>query len=383
MNNASSAKKKIAAFVPNVLDFSPGQRVRIELWERYLKEAGWDVEFFPFENAALHEVLYEKGNSFDKAGRIIQCYQEQLSRVLTKISADVLFIYREAALVGPALIERLAARQKIPIVYDIDDPVFLPYRSPANGWASLLKFSKKTHKLFQISDRVIAINKLIGDYAGQYNRDVTVIPNCIDTEKYRVRADRKTDSPENKTRLVWIGSHSTMPNLLSIVEPLKKLQDQNKTTVLVIGAGQVNLEGVEAEFRQWSEQTEVSDLQEGDVGLLPLNDLEWNNWKFFFKTIQYMAVGIPVVARRMGSNSEVIQDGVNGFLVETMNEWYEKLDLLVSNPELRIKMGEAARQTVLENYSLKTQMPRVVKVFENAADERGKKRRKRFSMQTS
>ena len=27
-----------------------------------------------------------------------------------------------------------------PFVYDLDDPIFLPYRSPANGWSSLLKF---------------------------------------------------------------------------------------------------------------------------------------------------------------------------------------------------------------------------------------------------
>lgn len=368
-NNTVSSKKKIAAFVPNVLNFSPGQRVRIELWEKYLKDAGWDVEFFPFENAALHEILYKKGNPFYKASRIIQCYQQQLSRVLKKISADALFIYREAALIGPALIERIAAQQKIPIIYDIDDPVFLPYRSPANGWASLLKFSKKTHKLFQISNHIIAINRLIADYAGKYNGNVTVIPNCIDTEKYKVREEENIGSLENGVRLVWIGSYSTMPNLLSVIEPLKKLQTQHKTTLLVIGAGQVDLEDVEAEFRQWSEQTEVGDLQEGDIGLLPLNDLEWNHWKFFFKTIQYMAVGIPVVARRMGSNSEVIQNGVNGFLVETMDEWYERLNLLASNRDLRIKMGKAARQTVLDNYSLKTQMPRVVKVFEDVVNK--------------
>jgi glycosyltransferase involved in cell wall biosynthesis len=364
MNLEKSPSKTIAALVPNILGFSPGQRVRIELWEKYLKEAGWSVEFFPFEDEALHEVLYKSGNSLQKGIRLFQCYRRQLEVVRQKISSDVIFIFREAALIGPAFIERRAARLNTPIVFDIDDPVFLPYRSPVNGWASLLKFSKKTHELFRLSTHIIAINRLIGDYAAQYNPNVTIIPNCIDTNKYKP-LENKRDAGKG-VRLVWIGSHSTMQNLAMIKEPLKKLQTEFEAPLLVIGAGEADLEGVQTEMRQWSAETEVGDLQEGDIGVLPLNDLAWNNWKFFFKAIQYMAVGIPVVARRMGSNSEVIRDGINGFLVETMDEWYERLKLLVADRELRIKMGEAARQTIVEKYSLQIQMPQLVKVFEDS-----------------
>jgi len=363
MKPEKSSSKTIAALVPNILGFSPGQRVRIELWEKYLTEAGWKVEFFPFEDEALHEVLYKNGNPMQKAARLFACYRRQLNVVRRKISSDVIFIFREAALVGPAFIERIAARQNTPIVFDIDDPVFLPYRSPVNGWASLLKFSKKTHELFRLSTRIIAINRLIGDYAAQYNPNVFIIPNCIDTDKYKP-LENKPDAGKG-VRLVWIGSQTTMQNLVMIKEPLKKLQAEIDAPLLIIGAGEADLAGVQTEMRQWSAETEVSDLQEGDIGLLPLNDLEWNNWKFFFKAIQYMAVGIPVVARRMGSNSEVIEDGVNGFLVESMDEWYERLKLLAGDRELRMKMGKAARQTVVEKYSLQAQMPQLVKVFED------------------
>jgi glycosyltransferase involved in cell wall biosynthesis len=367
-----TAKKKIAALVPNVLGFSPGQRVRIELWAKHLENAGWIVEFHPYEDDDLHEIFYKKGNILGKGRGLARCYQKQLSLTLNKISADVIFIYREAALIGPALLERIAARQNIPIVFDIDDPVFLPYRSPVNGWASLLKFSKKTHSLFRLSTHVIAINRLIGDYALQYNSNVSVIPNSIDTEKYKPRSTEKVNYSNAGVNLIWIGSHSTMPNLSEIAEPLKKLQAEHKSPLIVVGAGKADLEGVETEMRQWSAETEINDLQSGDIGVLPLNDSLWNNWKFFFKTIQYMAIGIPVVARRMGSNGEVIQDGVNGFLVETMDEWYDRLKLLINNPELRIKMGANARQTVLEKYSLSSQIPRVIEVFESAIENNPK-----------
>jgi glycosyltransferase involved in cell wall biosynthesis len=76
-----------------------------------------------------------------------------------------------------------------------------------------------------------------------------------------------------------------------------------------------------------------------------------------------MGVGLPVVARRIGSNSEVIQDGVNGFLVETEEEWFDRLKLLIEDAELRKKMGVAARKTAVENYSIDSQMRRVAEIF--------------------
>lgn len=364
MTDRKFPTKRIAALVPHFLGTAPGQQIRIEMWEKYLKEAGWEIEFFPFENEGLNEILYESGNHLSKATHIIECYQRQLSRVWKKFSSDVILIHREASLIGPSFLERLAARQKIPIIYDIDDPVFLPYVSPTNGWLSLLKFSKKTHKLFKLSEQIIAVNKTIGDYAAKYNPNVSVIPNCVDMEQYTPGKRKELSNGEN-VRLVWSGSLSTMPNLMEIVEPLKRLQLEHEQPLLVIGQGEANLKGVRVEMRQWSAATSVRDLQDGDIGLLPLLDLKWNHWKYFFKAVQYMAVGIPVVARRIGSNSEIIQDGVNGFLVETPDEWYDRLKLLVTNHELRLKMGNAARQTAVEKFSLQKQMPQMVEIFEN------------------
>jgi glycosyltransferase involved in cell wall biosynthesis len=368
MTNARNLKipKKVIALVPNVLGWSPGQRVRIELWATFLEEAGWTVEFLPFEDDNLHNILYRSGSTFGKAKHLFGCYRRRLRQVLNGFSADVIFVYREAALVGPALIERLAARQRIPIIYDIDDPVFLFYRSPVNGWASILKFPRKTHKLFRLSTRVLAINHLIGDYAAKYNPAVEIMPNCVDTDYYKPLPAR---SVRKKAQLVWIGSHSTMSNLETIARPLARLQANHDSPFLVIGSGEINLPGVKADFRQWSAETEVSDLQQGDIGLLPLIEGSWNNWKFFYKLVQYMAIGLPVVAQKMGSNSEVIENGVNGFLVETEEEWFEKLDLLASNEELRRKIGAAARQTVEERFSTRIQMPRLIEIFEKVRRE--------------
>jgi glycosyltransferase involved in cell wall biosynthesis len=274
-------------------------------------------------------------------------------------------IHREAALVGPAFLERLAARRSVPVVYDVDDPVFLPYRSPMNGWFSLLKFPRKTHSLFRLSDHVITINNLLAEYAAHYNRSVTVIPNCVDLDRYRCVRRHERDF----MRLVWIGSHSTMSNLAAVQEPIRRLQAAHRAPLCLIGAGEPDLPGIDLEVRQWSAATEVQNLQEGDVGLVPLPDYPWNRWKFFFKTIQYMAAGLPVVGHRMGSNSEVIRHGINGFLADTPDEWHSHLLTLARDPALRRRMGEAARNDVEERYSLQTQIPRLASIFDRVVTQ--------------
>jgi len=353
--------KRIAALVPNILDVAPGQRVRIELWAKYLEAYGWTVDFYPFEDDALNEIFYKPGKAFLKAARIVSCYRKQLKLVLDKPQCDVLFIYREAALIGPAWIERLGKRLNVPIVYDLDDPIFLTYRSPASGWSSLLKFPLKTHSLFKMSDRIIAINDIIGDYAKKFNPSVSVVPNIIDPDKFCPAPITRDDV----IRIGWSGSYSTMHQLKAVAAPLRRLQAKYKVSIRVVGSGKLEIDGVDLDVRQWTPQTEVSDLQDCDIGIVPLVESPFNKWKFFLKVGQYLAIGLPVVAQKAGSNSDVIKNGINGFVVETEDEWYDRLSLLIENADLRRQMSKAARQTVLDNYTPQVQMPHVAQIFED------------------
>jgi glycosyltransferase involved in cell wall biosynthesis len=355
--------KRIAAFVPNVLGFSPGQRFRIESWAGFLREAGWLVDFYPFEDARLHEVLYESGRFGAKALGLLSCYTRHLGLALRQPDCDVVYIYREMALIGPALLERIAIRSGVPVVYDIDDPIFLSHQSPTSGWFSLLKFPGKTHSLMRRSNLVIAINRVIADYAARFNPSVAVIPNFVDTDRYRPT----NGSPARHAgpiRLVWMGSRSTMPNLAVLAEPLRRLQRDHPVQIRIVGVGQANLPGVEFDMRQWSAASEIGDLQDCDVGLVPVPDDPWNRWKFFLKVVQYMAVGLPVVASRVGSNPDVILDGVNGFLASSADEWYERLRSLVTNRALRERLAAGSRATAVEHFSSAALRGRVLAAFD-------------------
>jgi glycosyltransferase involved in cell wall biosynthesis len=355
---------RVAALVPNQPGVAPGQRFRIEAWARHLEGAGWTVQLCPFEDAALHEVLYQQGRLPEKTARLLGCYGRQLQRVRHLPDCDALVVHREAALVGPAVLERLARRSGVPLVFDLDDPTFVPYRSPTSGWFSMLKFPRKTNSLFRMADQVITVNQLIGDHASRFNPSVTVVPNFVDVDHYRPGLR----PPEGDgCTIVWSGSHSTAANLETIAPALRRVQADRRVDVRVVCDGPVPLPGVRADLRQFSPDTQVTDLQTGDVGVVPVADSPWNRWKSFFKVVQYMAVGLPVVAQRMGSNAEVIDDGKNGFVVATEDEWCDRLLTLVDDPALRRRMGEAARATAVRTYSADVQMPRVASVLRRAA----------------
>ena len=78
-----------------------------------------------------------------------------------------------------------------------------------------------------------------------------------------------------------------------------------------------------------------------------------------------MALGTPTICSPVGVNTEIIQDGQNGFIAGTEDEWIEKLSALIRSSELRMRLGRAGRATVEQKYSAEVQAPRVFDIFQS------------------
>ena len=87
-----------------------------------------------------------------------------------------------------------------------------------------------------------------------------------------------------------------------------------------------------------------------DVGIMPLPDEPWARGKCGFKLIQYMASGLPVIASPVGVNKEIVDDGINGFLTESNEQWIEALEKLYKNVDMRAKMGADGRKLIESKY---------------------------------
>lgn len=353
---------EVLTLIPNRYGFAPGQRGSIELWEKVLAPEGIRLHWAPFESERLREILYTPGRTFEKAAEMARGYVERLKLLKRLDDYDAVFVYREAALLGPAFLEKRIARRK-PIIYQLDDPLYVPYRSPSNGYLSYLKFFGKIADIIRLSKVVIVNSSHIREFAAQHNRNIWQVPSIVDTERYDFKPE-----PENLERVTvgWSGSPTTVGNIRVVANALRELQQKVDCGVHLIGGTEFELPGVDYAAQKWSAETEVEDLRRMQVGMIPVPVNEWNKRKFFMKTAQYMALGIPPVCTPMGSNPEVIEHGRTGFLAGTDAEWVEYLSLLVRDGNLRREMAALAARTARERFSLEANAPKVVEAFRAA-----------------
>jgi len=352
--------KRVLALVPSEHGYSPGQRSTIELWERPLREAGFALEYAPFETPALRRVLGKTGQGLLKTREMLRAYSRRVRLLKDLRGFDAVYVYREAALIGPALLERWVARRRLPIIYSLDDPLYIPYVSPANGWLSYLKFFGKVATICRLSSVVIVNSEFHKEYAEKYSDNVRQIPSLVDERIYRYRPDRPRVPP---VCIGWSGSPSTAPNLHLVRGALEDLAGRARFRLHLIGAGRLEVPGVECTAQPWHAETEVSDLERLDIGLVPLPDTEWNRRKFNLKLAQYMALGIVPVATPIGANPDVIEHGTNGFLASTPREWTRYLETLIDDQALRFAMAERAARKAQANFTLRAQASAVTESF--------------------
>jgi glycosyltransferase involved in cell wall biosynthesis len=214
-----------------------------------------------------------------------------------------------------------------------------------------LKNPGKIPRVLAAADLVLAGNRYLADYAGQHNRQVQIVPTTIDTEAYRPRATPR----EGAVCIGWSGSFSTIRDFRLALPVLRRLRARfgERVCFRVIGDDRFRDDELGIVGQPWRADSEVADLHQIDIGLMPLPDNDWSRGKCGLKGLQYMALGIPTLMSPVGVNAEIIQDGKNGFLPSTEEEWEQRLAALIESPELRQRIGAAGRQRVEEQYSVR------------------------------
>jgi glycosyltransferase involved in cell wall biosynthesis len=238
--------------------------------------------------------------------------------------------------------------------------------SDANRFIVSLKWARKVPDILRLSTSVIAGNDLLAAFARRYNSSVVTIPTCVDTDKFIPRAD--PGGSRGPLVVGWIGSPTTASYLSLLRAVFRNVQAVAPFELKVSGAASdLAFDGVPVRNVPWSLAGEVSLFNTCDIGVYPLTDDEWSKGKCGFKAIEFMACGVPVVAAAVGVNREIIEDGVNGFLASTPEEWAAKLRRLFDDPDLRRRMGAAGRRTIQERYSIQINAPRIADVLWQAA----------------
>lgn len=352
--SASTGKRKMLVLCPYPIDTGAGQRLKFEQYYADWEAAGYEITVSPFMDRKLWSVVFEPGHVVEKALGTLRGYARRLRDLFRLPHYDVVYNHMWVTPLGPPVFERLTRALSRRLVFDLEDSVLEAKGGGdnPNPLLRLLRGSGKARYLVRAADHVITSSPELAERCTAENQRhaATYITSSVDTDRFE-----PTNSYDNDDRVVigWTGTFSSRIYLDLLRPVFQRLAETRDFRLRVIGNFDYELPGVDLEVLRWSAAEEVAQLQGIDIGVypLPLDDEAWVSGKSGLKAIQYMAFALPCVASDIGNTPRVVQDGVNGLLVRSDEEWLAALTRLIDDPTLRRRLGEQARRDVLERYS--------------------------------
>lgn len=336
-------------------------RVRLSQFQPGLAASGIELQIQTLlDNAYLQRSFSGRRPSLRA---LLTSYLLRLHALLQADRFDLAIVYAELLPFLPGWLERQLLQ--IPFLYDCDDAFFLKYRS---GRLRLLEplLGAKSDRLMADAVAITAGNGWLAAHASRFNGSVTVLPSVVDTDQFRPAAPAPFDPSAKPFTVGWIGSPSTAPYLQLLVDPLTQLARERPVRLLVVGGPAPPITGVEVIEQPWNLKLEVPLIQQFDVGVMPLPDNPWTRGKCAYKLIQCMACAVPVIASSVGANVETVPPEC-GVLAGSPSEWVGAFRQMAADPDLRARLGAAARRWVEQRYSLRYALPLLEGVIKNAA----------------
>ncbi len=360
--------KKILVLCPYPEDVAPSQRLKFEQYYNSFRETGYEITVSPFISTSFWKIIYKEGHLLQKIFYTVAGYWRRLKDLTRIRSYDIVYIHLWVTPLGPPIFERMVRALARKIVFDIDDLVYLKdIKSKANPLISKLKGAEKPLYLMRVADHVITCTPYLDNFVRKLNTSTTDISSTVDTQAYIPREGYVIRN--EKVILGWSGSQSTSKYLYLLADVFKKVRQKVDFKLLVMGDEKFSIEGLDIEAKAWSKDYELETIGRFDIGLYPLPDEEWVYGKSGLKAIQYMAMGIPTIATAIGANFRVIKDGECGFLVNTPDQWEQKILDLVGSTSLRERIGKNARRQVEENFSIQVNKESYLRVLKTVSDK--------------
>jgi glycosyltransferase involved in cell wall biosynthesis len=240
----------------------------------------------------------------------------------------------------------------IPLLYDLDDDLrHIPRDHPD---AKLLRPRARTiSRLIRGAGAVWVSTPALAETLADLRDDVRVVPNGLDE---RLWAAWPPPSPprQGPVRILFMGT-ATHDADFAIVEPaLERVKEvfAEHVSIDMLGVSTrvdlpswVNRVGMPAHatssypgFVNWITQ------QHWDIGIAPLADTPFNGCKSSIKTLDYAALGLPVLASDCAAYRGTLADGPGGMLLpDDEGAWFAALSRLVRDVTLRRRLAEGAR----------------------------------------
>jgi glycosyltransferase involved in cell wall biosynthesis len=333
-------------------------RLRLAQYRPWLERAGIRTTLRAFLSDRYVAALYS-GRS--RLGAVAAAYGRAFGAARAARAHDLLWIEKEYLPWLPYWLERLAIG-RAPYILDFDDAWSLRYE---RGGLTRLLLGQKFPQLIRGAALTVTANEVLRDWAlAQGAKRVLLLPTVVDLAHYTVRPE-----PAGTFTVVWIGTPLTAAYLQAIAGPLRRLAAEAPLKLLIVGAPDASIDGVDCEHAAWDEATEAALIGRCHAGVMPLPDDDWARGKSGYKLIQYMAMGRPAVASPVGVNRQIVAQGDTGYLATGETEWLEALRCLRDDAGRRQRMGAAARARVEAEFSLAVTAPKLIAAIRSIAGQ--------------
>ncbi len=270
----------------------------------------------------------------------------------------------------------VARKEGKPIVLEIDDLLFfLPEGHPdrqrgyyAFALPSLLQ------ALLEV-DAVIVPTLKMQEVLKPYNERIFVVPNYFDDTLWCMKSPVMQDS--SALVIGFMGTDSHHPDLEFVAPVLLNLLNHYPERIRLRFWGirppaslhtHHQVEWVPCNYRSYEDFAAFFQTQTADIFIAPLVDNLFNRCKSPLKFFEYTALGVPGVYSRLEPYISVVQDGQNGMLAYSLDEWEECLTQLIENQELRFCLATNAQRSVEEKWLLSKNAFRWQEAFQRILD---------------
>lgn len=190
---------------------------------------------------------------------------------------------------------------------------------------------------------------------------IEIIPNYIDVDLFKI-----LNVPKEKNRIIFVGRLEEEKNLFNLIEAIANIP----VKLVLIGSGSLKQKLKEfskeqkanVEFKENIANEKLpEDLNKSEIFILP------SFYEGCPKTLlEAMSCGLAVIGTKVAGVKEIIKHKVNGYLCAANSESIRKAicEVLEDNA-LREKIGQNARKTILENFSLERILEKEVEIYKS------------------
>lgn len=352
-----SYPNKILMIIPNFFPQKGGAEVMCDTLSGYLTKKGFHVsiltqylEGYPEQEIIDGVTIYRKIRYF---GVYWLSYMLTLLLFLwrNRKKYDVMILFGLYLTVPPAVFMKKIGSKKLVV------------RLECSGLTGDLNRIKKikggfwVRKLWRKADAIIAISEdIFNELNKKTVKNVIKIPNFVNTDKFFPKTVIKRTS--NKVRILFTGRLVFQKAVDVFLDALSYLDEEIDFIVYIVGDGdlkrelqrkaanlglvdKVSFEGRKEEVLQYYQNSDIFVLPSRAEGM-PIALLE------------AMACGLPAVVTNVSGMAEIVENGINGFVVPVgdARALAKAIRVLGTNKKMGIKMGRLAREKVLARYSL-------------------------------